>query len=131
MRRFATVPTAILTVVFLIVVCSSEPIPIAEQFTPVEWGISPSDNESRGPGVYTVFMEVDAGPLIPAQVEDVSGQLIWDETAVDLCNINIDLEYAGWVYVGDTFDTIEGCGVNPAPQCRTPSTSTASRRQAA
>ena len=88
-----------------------EPVPVAEQFAPVEWGIVP-DDESWGPGVYTVYMELDARPLLRDQVEDVSGQLIWDETVVDLCNVGMDWG-DGFLNVGDTFETIEGCGANP------------------
>jgi hypothetical protein len=91
---------------------TSEPVPVAEQFTPVEWGID-LDEESWGPGVHTVFMEVDARPLLPGQVEGVSGKLIWDETVVELCNIGMDDVGNGSLHIGDTFQTIEGCGTNP------------------
>ena len=88
------------------------PVPIAEMFTPVEWGIVP-DTGSWGPGVYTIYMEVDVRPLLRDQVEAVGGQLIWDETVVDLCNIGTDTR-DGFLRVGDTFQTVEGCGANPA-----------------
>jgi hypothetical protein len=91
---------------------TSEPVPAAEQFTPVEWGIA-LEEESWGPGVYTVFMTVDVRPLLPDQVEDVSGRLMWDETVVDLCNIGLDDVGDGFLHIGDTFQTIEGCGANP------------------
>ena len=88
-----------------------ESAPAAEQFTPVEWGIA-LDEESWGPGVYTVFMTANASPLLPDQVEDLSGKLIWDETVVELCNIGMDVG-DGFLHIGDTFQTIEGCGANP------------------
>jgi hypothetical protein len=90
---------------------TSEPVPVAEQFTPVEWGIV-LDEEGWGPGVHTVFMTADVRPLLPGQVEDVSGRLMWDETVVDLCNIGMDVG-DGFLHIGDTFQTIEGCGANP------------------
>ena len=88
-----------------------EPLSVSDLFTPVEWGIVP-DEESWGPGVFTVSMEVDVRPLLPDQVDDVSGRLVWDETVVDLCNIGIN-GGASVVHIGDTFQTIEGCGANP------------------
>jgi hypothetical protein len=91
---------------------TSEPVPVAEQFTPVEWGIA-LDEETWGPGVYTVFMTANASPLLPDQVEDVSGRLVWDETVVDLCNIEIREMGDGFLHIGDAFQTIEGCGTNP------------------
>jgi hypothetical protein len=89
-----------------------EPVPTAEQFTPVEWGIA-LDEENWGPGVYTLFMTANVSPLLPDQVEDVSGRLIWDETVVELCRIKIEEVGGGFLHIGDTFQTIEGCGSNP------------------
>jgi hypothetical protein len=86
-----------------------EPVPAAEQFTPVEWGIA---IDGAGPGIHLVAMEVDAPPVLPNQVEDLSGQLIWDETVVDLCNIGMEVR-DGILHIGDTFGTDEGCGANP------------------
>jgi hypothetical protein len=88
-----------------------EPSSIAVQFTPVAWDIALED--SWGPGVYTIRMVVDASPLLPDQLEGLSGKLIWTDTVVDLCNIGIDEIGGSFVQFGDIFQTIEGCGANP------------------
>jgi hypothetical protein len=79
-------------------------------FSPVQWGITL--NES-GPGTHSVLMIADVRPLTTNDVEDVSGRLIWDETVVDLCRIDIRQEGVGFIHVGDIFQTTEGCGSNP------------------
>jgi len=89
---------------------TSDPAPPAEQFTLVEWGIA---IDHVGSGVHLVDMIVDARPLMPDQVEDLSGKLIWDETVVDLCNIDIRDVGVGFLHIGDIFGTDEGCGSNP------------------
>lgn len=89
-----------------------DPATAAEQLTPVDWGIA-TDEASWGPGVYTVHMIADARYLMPDQVEDVSGRLIWDEMVVDLCNIQIRIVGSGFLHIGDIFQTTEGCGSNP------------------
>jgi hypothetical protein len=76
----------------------------------VRWEIIPEAD--WGPGVYTVFMEMDARPLTGTNVDDVSGRLIWDETVVDLCGIGFD-RGNGFLQIGDIFQTTEGCGSNP------------------
>lgn len=87
-----------------------EPSSIAVQFTAVNWSIGLED-EARGG--YTLHTIVEARPLLPEQVEDVSGRLIWDRTVVDLCGIAIRDAGAGFVHIGDIFQTTEGCGENP------------------
>ena len=79
-------------------------------FTPVQWRINLDD---PGPGVHTVFMEVDARPLTASLVDGLSGKLIWDETVVDLCRIGIRNLEDGFLHIGDIFQTSEGCGSNP------------------
>lgn len=76
------------------------------------WGIA-LDDPYWGPGIHTIFMIADFHPLTANQVEDLSGRLIWDETEVDLCNISLRHVGDGYLYVGDIFQTIEGCGSNP------------------
>ncbi|HSR45060.1 MAG TPA: hypothetical protein VLT15_07505, partial [Acidimicrobiia bacterium] len=75
-------------------------------FTPVQWRINLDD---PGPGVHTVFMEVDARPLTASLVDGLSGKLIWDETVVDLCRIGIRNLEDGFLHIGDIFQTSEGC----------------------
>jgi hypothetical protein len=88
----------------LVASCGTEPA------SPVEWGIT---LDAEGPGVGTVSMIVDFGPVPEEDVEGVSGRLIWAETAVDLCGINIRDAGDGFLYVGDIFQTTEGCGSEP------------------
>lgn len=88
-----------------------EPSSIVVEFTPVAWDIALE--ESWGPGVYTLRMVVDASPLLPDQLESLSGKLVWADTVVDLCNIGVDDAGGSFVQFGDTFQTIEGCGENP------------------
>ena len=90
---------------------TSEPASLAEQLTPVAWGIA---IDEAGSGVHMVDMIVDARPLTPDQVEDLSGQLMWDEAIVDLCRIEIREAGGGFLHIGDIFGTDEGCGSNPA-----------------
>jgi hypothetical protein len=76
------------------------------------WGIT-LDDPYWGPGIHTVFMIADFHPLTVDQVDALSGELIWDETVVDLCNIGFRHVGDGYLFVGDIFQTIEGCGSNP------------------
>ena len=80
--------------------------------TPVQWGINPDDPDWN-PGIHTVLMIVEVRPLTVGVVEDVSGRLIWDETVVDLCGIDIRREGDGFLHIGDIFQTSEGCGNHP------------------
>jgi hypothetical protein len=84
--------------------------PPVEQLTPVAWGIDIDDADS---GVHLVDMIVEARPLTPDQVDRVSGRLVWGETVVDLCRIEIREVGGGFVHIGDIFGTDEGCGANP------------------
>lgn len=88
-----------------------EPSSIDMQFTPVEWDIGL--DEGWGPGVYTVRISAEASPLLPDQIEALSGKLVWDKAIVALCYIGIDHVGGGYVQIGDGFQTIEGCGANP------------------
>jgi len=89
---------------------TNDAAPAAQQLTPVDWRISIDDAR---PGVHMVGTIVDVRPLTPDQVEDTSGRLIWDETVVDLCRIDIREVGPGFVRIGDIFGTDEGCGSNP------------------
>ena len=87
-----------------------EPSSITLQFTPVEWDIGLGNGTQ---GVDTLYTIVEARPLLPEHVEDVSGRLIWSETIVDLCGITIRDAGPGFVHIGDIYQTAEGCGANP------------------
>jgi hypothetical protein len=89
---------------------TSEVVPAAEHVTAATWGI---DIDEAVQGVHMVDMIVDVRPLAPDQVDGASGWLVWEQTVVDLCRIEIrELGFA-FVHVGDTFGTDEGCGSNP------------------
>jgi hypothetical protein len=65
-------------------------------------------------GVHTIVMIVDFGPVADTDVGDLSGRLVWDETEVALCGVEIRDEVGeGSLGVGDGFMTTEGCGENP------------------
>jgi hypothetical protein len=78
-------------------------------FTPVQWALM-AEEDPWGPGVYTVFMVIDAHPLSVDGLEGLSGRLVWNETSVDLCGIDVRLRGITSLRVGDIFQTIEGCG---------------------
>jgi hypothetical protein len=86
-------------------------VPAAEQIAPVTWGIAPNTN---GPGTHLVSMIVEVRPLTPDQIDNLSGKLIWGDTVVDLCSIDVREVGTGYLRIGDIFGTNEGCGNNPA-----------------
>jgi len=57
-------------------------------FSPVDWGIIV---DSAGPGIHLVHMVVEVRPAIEGgteyleNIDQATGRLVWDETAVDLC----------------------------------------------
>ena len=75
----------------------------------MEWGIHIDEVGLR---VHMVCTIVDVRPLTSDQVEGTSGRLIWEETVVDLCGIDIREVGPGFVRIGDIFGTDEGCGSN-------------------
>lgn len=79
--------------------------------SPLEWTLS---LDGPGPGVHTVAMLVDFGPVAAGDVADTSGRLVWDEIEVDLCGIEVrsDPDDDSLV-VGDVFHTTDGCGGDP------------------
>jgi dipeptidyl aminopeptidase/acylaminoacyl peptidase len=95
---------------WLMEIRTNEESPPAEELTPVEWWINIDEVRT---GVHMVGTIVDVRPLTPDQVEDTSGRLIWDETVVDLCRIDIREVGPGFVHIGDIFGSDEGCGRNP------------------
>ena len=79
--------------------------------TPVNWGIQLDD---AGPGIHSVHMIVEVDLLASEQIGGVSGTLIWDETVVELCGIGFRGDRAGFLRIGDIFQTTEGCGIEPS-----------------
>jgi len=59
-------------------------------FSPVDWGIIV---DSAGPGVHLVHMVVEVRSIIEdessfgEEVTEIEGQLVWDETVIDLCRV--------------------------------------------
>ncbi len=82
--------------------------------SPVDWRIVLDDG---GPGVHTVHMIVDFGPVPESSDEgelDASGRLVWEQGEVQLCGIEFrDEVESGRLAVGDIFQTTEGCGDDP------------------
>ncbi len=62
-----------------------------------------------GVGIHTVFMIKTFSPLEEADIEDLGGRLVWEETDVELCGIGIRSVGDGFVQIGDIFQTTEGC----------------------
>lgn len=77
-----------------------------------QWSITP-DGDS--PGSYMFSMIKTFSPLEEADVEDVGGRMVWPETEIDLCGINIWGVGDGSVQIGIVSPTTEGCpGMRPA-----------------
>ena len=104
-----------------------EPVPVAEQFTPVEWGID-LEEEFRRPGVYTVSMIVDVGPLLPDQVAAPLGQAHLGRNGRR--PLHPRHTGCGSSTLVTSSKPPKGAGTIP-PRRRTPSTSSACRRRPA
>jgi hypothetical protein len=74
--------------------------------TPVEWGIV---TDEAAPGVYFASMIVDVRPVVPGDVDRLSGRLVWDDVSVELCGMSIREPGDDFVRVGDIFGSGEGC----------------------
>jgi hypothetical protein len=72
-----------------------------------EWRIALDDEAG---GAQTVFMIKIFSPLEEADIEDLGGRLVWEETEIELCAIGIRSVGDGFVQIGDIFQTTEGCG---------------------
>ena len=55
-------------------------------------------------------------PLRAADVQDLGGRLVWEQTEIELCNIEIRSVGDGSLQIGDGFATTEGCGTNTGMQ---------------
>ena len=83
-------------------------------FTPFQWTI---DVDSIGPGIHSIMMEVDVSPLAEADIEALSGKLVWNQTQTDLCFIQVRDTGPGYVRIGDGFESDyqgDGCSTNAA-----------------
>jgi hypothetical protein len=93
-------------------------------FTPVEWTI---DLDTHGPGIHTIFMIADVSPLGIDNLQDLGGDLIWDEAEVALCAdpndppqqwgkfVSVREIGDGYLRIGDGFQTDfqgTGCDIN-------------------
>jgi hypothetical protein len=83
-------------------------------FIPVAWTIL-LDDPDWGPGIHTIFTIADVRPLSEDEVGGLSGRLVWKKknTTVDLCNVQVREVGAGYLHIGDGYQTTEGCGSNP------------------
>jgi len=97
-------------------------------FTPVEWTIA---RDTNGAGIHTIFMIADVSPLVVDDIQDIGGELIWEETQITLCAdptyppvlwgkfISIRDVGDGFLRVGDGFQTNGqglGCDINTTMQ---------------
>jgi hypothetical protein len=78
----------------------------------VEWTILLNDPEFD-PGVHSIFTIAAVRPLTEGAIEDLYGFLVWDETIVELCRVEVRGGGSGYVHIGDGYQTTEGCGTNP------------------
>jgi hypothetical protein len=67
-------------------------------------------------GIHTVYMIQTFSPLEEADVEDLGGRMVWPETEIELCNVEIRSVGDGFVEIGDIFRTTEGCDTNTGMQ---------------
>jgi hypothetical protein len=71
-----------------------------------EWSIS-ADGDA--PGSYIFSMIKTFSGVEEADVEDLGGRLVWPETEIELCDVNIWGAGEGFVQVGIVSPTTEGC----------------------
>ena len=77
-----------------------------------EWSIAP-DGDSAGSYIFSMIKTFR--PLDEADVEDMGGRLVWPETEIVLCDVNIYSAGDQSVQIGTVSPTTEGCpGVHPA-----------------
>jgi hypothetical protein len=71
-----------------------------------EWSISP---DGDGVGSYIISMVKTFSIVEGATVEEPGGRLIWPETEIELCDVNIWGLGEGFVQIGIVSPTTEGC----------------------
>lgn len=72
---------------------------------PEEWIIDP---DGAGDGIAVVHM-VRNFPLDESDVDDVGGRLVWAETEVELCGVEVRAADEASVQIGDIFSAGHGC----------------------
>jgi len=94
-------------------------------FTPVDWSITLN---THGEGVHTIFMLVDAHPLVLEDVRGLYGSLIWENTRVSLCAEPPSAEHPlgrfiqvrglgdGFLRIGDGFQSDHQCHIGSLMQ---------------
>ena len=97
-------------------------------FTPVEWTIV---RDTHGEGIHSIHMIADVSPLIADDLQDIGGELVWEETQITLCAdptyppvewgrfISIRDVGDGFLRIGDIFLTNgqgPGCDINTTMQ---------------
>lgn len=78
--------------------------------TPVDWFIH---FDTFGPGVHSIFTIAEFRPLTEEAIQNVYGSLVWDDTVVDLCGVEVRDVGDDYVHVGDGYETTEGCEPDP------------------
>jgi len=110
----------ILAIAAIVYLTGSGPKPA---FTPVEWGIY---SDVLGEGQHVIAMTVNVEPMLPDEVQEISGSLVWSETTVVLCSGYLQASVDGLdlrgtdeavpsVTIGDIFESASqspGCAIN-------------------
>ncbi len=91
-------------------------------FTPVEWGIY---SDVLGEGQHVIAMTANVEPMLPDEVQEISGSLVWPGTTVILCsgypttNLGLNIldsdQAIPSVTIGDVFESASqypGCATN-------------------
>lgn len=73
---------------------------------PDAWTVDP---DGAGSGVPSIHMVRTFSRLDESDVDDVSGRLVWAETEVDVCGVEIRAAGDGFVQIGDIFAVGMGC----------------------
>jgi hypothetical protein len=74
-----------------------------------EWGI---ELDGDGVGIHILHMTKTFSPVEEAEIEDLGGRLVWEETEIELCALDI-------TYVGDGFVQIGNGGGPITEECDT------------
>lgn len=85
-------------------------------FSQEQWTIEP---DALGPGIHQIFMVADVRPITDTDVQALSGRLVWNETDVDLCFVDIRESGPDYIHIGDGFETDSqgpGCANDTAMQ---------------
>jgi hypothetical protein len=71
-----------------------------------EWIIDPN---GAGDGIAVIYMITTFSPLDESDVDHVGGRLVWDETEIELCGVEVRATDEASVQIGDIFSITQGC----------------------